>query len=148
MGSLEDVVGPFDVSSPVSRELRGAQSKLWKTGVYPTRDIASFATTCLNIMMDANLDLQIDKVIAKGDRPEGRRTTIFDLAPQILTLSSGGLQPFDFGLRPDQHHELYLLGQLFIHLHASQLNADDDLPPVMSDEQKRKTLLLMLHLDP
>ena len=77
-----------------------------------------------------------------------QRKSLFDLAPQILMLCSGGLQPFDFKLSPDQHHELFLAGQLFTHLHAAQLGRDDGLPPVLSDEQKMKVLLLILYLDP
>jgi len=182
----------------VRSELEGMGDELWKRGVYATRDLADFATTCVNIMMDANLDLQIEKalrtdapaapqerggsfgglsslskglrdtllspapapaaepetptraVLCEPTRSDERKRSIFNLAPQIITLCSGGLQPFDFAMRPDQHHELYLAGQLFTHLHASQHGRDDERqpPPVMTDEQMIKTLLLMLHLDP
>jgi hypothetical protein len=39
------------------------------------------------------------------------RGDVFELAPQILTLCSGALQPFDFGLSAEQHTELFLAGQ-------------------------------------
>jgi predicted acylesterase/phospholipase RssA len=165
MGSVESIVGSAELESTpqLQRELVGAQDRLWRTGVYPTRDIPSLATTCLNVMMDANLDLQIEKSTERAWRASGeegsdedealspftrrRQRSLFNLAPQILTLCSGGLQPFDFSLTREQHHELYLLGQLFAHLHASQHGRGDGLPAVMTDEQKAKTLLLMLYLD-
>lgn len=123
----------------------------------------------MQIMMDANLDLQIaaaeevrvNTATAYDDGATNlhgsesappaaptQRKSLFDLAPQILMLCSGGLQPFDFKLSPDQHHELFLVGQLFTHLHAAQLGREDGLPPVLSDEQKMKILLLILYLDP
>ena len=68
-----------------------------------------------------------------------RRGDVFELAPEILTLCSGALQPFDFNLTPSQHEELFLAGQLFTHLYASRLGGTG--PPVLSDEQKLKVLL-------
>ena len=150
----------------VRSELEAMGDELWHRGVYPTRDLTDFATTCVNIMMDANLDLQIEgalqqvkpvslsSLLGRGshapevrDRSNEQKRSIFNLAPQILTLCSGGLQPFDFDMRPEEHHELYLLGQLFTHLHASQVDQEESLASIMTDEDKLKTLLLMLHLD-
>ena len=201
--ALVDGAHALEGAPCVRSELEGMGDELWKRGVYRTRDLADFSATCVNIMMDANLDLQIERVqngpepvpassgfgtrlgsfqglrqslltpavdyltspatapAAEAEEPpsphasgskrlDESKRSIFNLAPQILTLCSGGLQPFDFALRPGQHHELYLMGQLFTHLHATQLGRDDGRKPraVMSDEQVLKTLLLMLHLDP
>ena len=107
-----------------------------------------------------SLELQIESA-RRAARLEGESTPIargggrgdlFELSPQILTLCSGGLQPFDFGLSPEHHHELYLAGQLFVHLHAAHLSEKDadrpaPFPAVLSQEQKLKALLYVLHLD-
>ena len=71
---------------------------------------------------------------------------VFELAPQIITLCSGQLQPFDFGLVPAQHQALYQAGQLFTHLYAAAMSGEEG-PRVMSDEQKLKALLWVLRLD-
>ena len=69
------------------------------------------------------------------------------LAPEILTLCSGALQPFDFGLSPEQHTELYLAGQLFTHLYATRFAEKEGARPTLTDEQKLTALLWILHLD-
>ena len=84
--------------------------------------------------------------VPRGGEGEPPRGDIFELAPQILTLCSGGLQPFDFTLSPSQHHELYLAGQLFTHLYAAVLSGPDA-PPPLSEEQRLKVLLWVLRLD-
>ena len=92
--------------------------------------------------------LRATKCTTNGDEQE-RRGNVFELAPQIITLCSGAMQPFDFGLSPRQHKELYLAGQLFAHLYAAVLNSDEDeCPPALSDEQKLKALLWVLRLEP
>ena len=75
-----------------------------------------------------------------------RRGDVFELAPEILTLCSGSLQPFDFTLTPDQHAELYQAGALFTHLYASMASGTH--PPCLSDAQKLTALMLVLNLDP
>ena len=49
-------------------------------------------------------------------------------------------------LSKEQHKELYLAGQLMTHLTATQLGGGDG-PPPLSEEQKLKALLYVLHLD-
>ena len=175
--SIHDIVGPAFESYPtLMAQLERAQSTLWTEGAYPTREMIDYATTCVNIMMDANLDLQIEaarrtlraakRAKAAGGTPTAdeaydgdsspapredleRRGDVFELAPQILTLCSGALQPFDFGLTRAQHHELFLAGQLFAHLYAAVLGSDSTTPcpPTLSDEQRLKALLWVLHMD-
>jgi hypothetical protein len=100
-------------------------------------------------------------------------SNLFDLAPEILTINSGGLDPFvrrdrtptaglsampplkhqrarpdcaqDFMLTREQHRELYNAGQLCTHLHAAQLAGSSD--EVMCGEDRLKTLLLLNHMD-
>ncbi|KAL3913781.1 MAG: hypothetical protein SGPRY_007856 [Prymnesium sp.] len=62
---------------------------------------------------------------------------------------------FDFALTSEQHCELYLAGQLATHLHAAQMASltlgltleGEGTAPVMSDENKLKTLLYLAHMD-
>merc|ERR1711879_53424 len=63
MSPLERLLGEAQLkASPrPAAELGDAQSTLWRSGVYPTQGIIDFATTTINIMMDANLALQIEK---------------------------------------------------------------------------------------
>ena len=85
-----------------------------------------------------------------SDADERRGGDIFELAPQILTLCSGALQPFDFALSPAQHYELYLAGQLFAHLHAAEhgrTSRSKEGAATLSAEQKLRALLFVLHLD-
>eukprot|EP00316_Scyphosphaera_apsteinii_P011485 CAMPEP_0119305014 /NCGR_PEP_ID=MMETSP1333-20130426/6104_1 /TAXON_ID=418940 /ORGANISM="Scyphosphaera apsteinii, Strain RCC1455" /LENGTH=719 /DNA_ID=CAMNT_0007308011 /DNA_START=141 /DNA_END=2300 /DNA_ORIENTATION=+ len=167
MSPLERLLGEAQLkASPrPAAELGDAQSTLWRSGVYPTQGIIDFATTTINIMMDANLALQIEKAENAARQHLGsqwglhgglheqhttrdeQRHDLFALAPQILTLCSGGLQPFDFSLKRHQHHEMYLAGQLMVHLHACQLPEPHELPSIMSDEQKLKALLFVLYLE-
>ena len=207
MGSFEEVIGTKQLNSypkDLREQLCGAQSRLWSEGAYPTRELIDYATSCVNIMMDANLDLQIEMArkakrraefeatlnelpAAHQQRPaekqlsspfgreaddfvadeasptsvprgaalgaslsslaayDSHRGDVFELAPEILTLCSGSLQPFDFALTPEQHHELYLAGQLFTHLYAAHLH-DGASTPTLSPEQKLKALLFVLQL--
>ena len=207
MGSFEEVIGTKQLNSypkDLREQLCGAQSRLWSEGAYPTRELIDYATSCVNIMMDANLDLQIEMArkakrraefeatlnelpAAHQQRPaekqlsspfgreaddfvadeasptsvprgaalgaslsslaayDTHRGDVFELAPEILTLCSGSLQPFDFALTPEQHHELYLAGQLFTHLYAAHLH-DGASTPTLSPEQKLKALLFVLQL--
>ena len=172
MGPIEQIVGRqlIDKHPRLREELCDAQSRLWREGAYPTRELIDFATTCVNIMMDANLDLQIEAA-RKARRAQARmmgpfesgeaspvireeesvkdgaerRGHIFELAPEILTLCSGAYQPFDFKLTAAQHGELYLAGQLFTHLYAARLSGQG--PPALNDEQKLQALLWVLRLD-
>ena len=115
-------------------------------------------------MMDANLDLQIEaarraarhaKRFESSDVPtpdsarsaEERRGDVFELAPEILTLCSGSLKPFDFGLTAEQHTSLYHAGQLFTHLYATVFSGEEGGARPLSDEQKLKALLWVLRLD-
>mmetsp|Transcript_32790 Transcript_32790/g.78427 ORF Transcript_32790/g.78427 Transcript_32790/m.78427 type:complete len:556 (+) Transcript_32790:45-1712(+) len=113
-----------------------------KPTLWSVKTIMDLAMTSVNIMMDANLVLQIAAATARKQLPlDGG---ISELAPEILTLCGGRLDPFDFNLTKDQHRELYLSGQLSTHLHASIVDKTNE---VLSDEGKLKTLLYSMHLD-
>jgi len=84
---------------------------------------------------------------------------LFSLVPHILTLSGGSFSPFDFALGKDQHYQLYLSGQLGVHLAAAQhtvaLHPSDRTSgakypwgeAVLSEQSKLRALSYMLHLD-
>ncbi|CAE7503104.1 unnamed protein product [Symbiodinium natans] len=110
--------------------------------LFSVKSILDLALTSVNIMMDANLVLQIEAATAKkGFR---QNSGISGLAPEILTLCGGRYDPFDFNLTKEQHRELFLAGQLSTHLHASIV---DESSQVLSDEGKLKTMLYTLHMD-
>ena len=112
-----------------------------KPTLFSVKTILELSMTSVNIMMDANLVLQIAQATAKMNLQGGG---ISELAPEILTLCGGRLDPFDFNLTNEQHRELYLSGQLSTHLHASMV---DQSTKVMSEEQRLKLLLFCMHLD-
>jgi len=112
-----------------------------KPMLFSVKTILDLSMTSVNIMMDANLVLQIAQATAKMNLCGGG---ISELAPEILTLCGGRLDPFDFNLSNEQHRELYLSGQLSTHLHASMV---DESTKVMSEEQRLKLLLYCMHLD-
>jgi hypothetical protein len=80
---------------------------------------------------------------------------LFALAPHVLTLCGGAFSPFDFALGKHQHYQLYLSGQLSVHLAAAQLtpasrDTEGEYPwggAVMSEENKRRALGYLFHLD-
>ncbi|CAE7623138.1 unnamed protein product [Symbiodinium sp. CCMP2456] len=110
--------------------------------LFSVKTVLDLALTSVNIMMDANLVLQIEAATAKkGFR---QSSGISGLAPEILTLCGGRYDPFDFNLTKEQHRELYLAGQLSTHLHASVVDGSSQ---VLNDEGKLKTMLYMLHMD-
>ncbi|CAK9068321.1 Uncharacterized protein SCF082_LOCUS34427 [Durusdinium trenchii] len=109
--------------------------------LFSVKTILDLAMTSVNIMMDANLVLQIAAATAKMNLTGGG---ISELAPEILTLCGGRLDPFDFNLSKEQHRELYFSGQLSTHLHASMVDKSSE---VLSDEAKLKLLLFSMHLD-
>ncbi|CAK9095546.1 unnamed protein product [Durusdinium trenchii] len=112
-----------------------------KPALFSVKTILDLAMTSVNIMMDANLVLQIAAATAKMNLTGGG---ISELAPEILTLCGGRLDPFDFNLSKEQHRELYFSGQLSTHLHASMVDKSSE---VLSDEAKLKLLLFSMHLD-
>jgi len=139
------------VSSVIPAEILEKHPKVMKfldqileksPALFSVKTILDLALTSVNIMMDANLALQIEAATAK----KGFRQSagISGLAPEILTLCGGKYDPFDFNLTKDQHRELYLSGQLSTHLHASIV---DQSTAVLSDQDKLKTLLFMLHME-
>ncbi|CAE7519502.1 unnamed protein product [Symbiodinium pilosum] len=110
--------------------------------LFSVKSILDLALTSVNIMMDANLVLQIEAATAKkGFR---QSSGISGLAPEILTLCGGKYDPFDFNLTKDQHRELFLAGQLSTHLHASVVDATSE---VLPDEGKLKTVLYTFLVD-
>ena len=99
-------------------------------------------TTSMAVMMDANLLLQMGQ--------PGSGTTVGDLAPEVLTLCGGALQPFDFNLPKESHRALFECGQLAVHLLAAQHAAArgaEGKNAVLSDEHRLQALLLLLTLD-
>jgi hypothetical protein len=111
----------------------------------------------MNLMMDANLKLQIQRAGGQILAPsEGSTAPIFGMAnPQsrapILTICGGNFDPFDFGLTKAQHEELFHSGQLCVHLlannesrggHEGSCNT-----AVLSEEARLKALLHIMHLD-
>jgi hypothetical protein len=121
----------------------------------------------MNMMMDANLKLQIQRAGGKLDTPaEGATAPIFEMAShlrqdgsKILTVCGGNFDPFDFGLTKPQHEELFHSGQLCVHLLASNdarrrcaersegPSAAADVPAVLSGDARLKALLYIMHLD-
>lgn len=140
LSDVESLVGASALgSSPeLKQELEGIKHALQETGLYPVRDPLQLMTTSVNVMMDANLMLQVGRATGL------KEMKLSELAPQILTLCCGKLDPFDFSLGKKQHRDLYYAGQLSVHFHASQV---DDSAMVMTPEQKLKTVLLVLHLE-
>ena len=51
MGPIEGIVGAAELAQAphVRTELLGKQDRLWRTGVYPTRDMTDLATTVINV---------------------------------------------------------------------------------------------------
>ena len=125
-------------------------------GVYPVHSCLSFAMTCCQVMMDANLMLQLK--LSKARKGEQVDDGLDGLIPEVLALCGGGLDAFNFDLSKDQHLDLYLCGQLAVHLHAALFtekharespdsNGDEEAGRhVMCDDDRLKTLLLLLHL--
>jgi len=172
LGDLTQVVGGETLASaPAAHSaLESIQSTLRHKGIYPVRDCVDLMMTSMNVMMDANLALQIGNArssLARRPGVSASRESIFELVPEVLTLSGGGLSPFDFGLSKEQHRDLYLGGQLAVHLHAAQYtsqtrliataaaaSAADEEPAldargeaVMSRVDRLKALLYLLHID-
>mmetsp|Transcript_33038 Transcript_33038/g.105981 ORF Transcript_33038/g.105981 Transcript_33038/m.105981 type:complete len:563 (+) Transcript_33038:535-2223(+) len=106
--------------------------------------------------------------------PPPRLPSFFSLAPQIVTICGGSFSPFDFGLSKLQHRQLFVSGQVSVHLAAAQhairelegpepaaaAGGDDGeelelspkgrgsaVAPVLGREAKLKLLLYLLHLD-
>jgi len=87
---------------------------------------------------------------------------LHSLAPEVLALCNGALDPFNFLMRKQQHRDLYLCGQLCLHMHAAlasearpeQMDPETSLEArgvtsaklVMSDEARLKSILTILHL--
>mmetsp|Transcript_25360 Transcript_25360/g.69876 ORF Transcript_25360/g.69876 Transcript_25360/m.69876 type:complete len:415 (-) Transcript_25360:378-1622(-) len=64
--------------------------------------------------------------------------SFFQLAPQIVTLCGGSFSPFDFGLTKIQHEQLFVAGQISVHMTAAQHAAahlEKDLPITPDDNQ-------------
>ena len=84
-------------------------------GLYPVDDCLLFGMTCCNVMMDANLMLQIQLALKES----GKEPSLRSMAPEILAICSGAMNPFDFNLTKQQHLDLYHSGQLCVHMHAA-----------------------------
>eukprot|EP00928_Gymnodinium_smaydae_P078595 TRINITY_DN62717_c0_g1_i1.p1 TRINITY_DN62717_c0_g1~~TRINITY_DN62717_c0_g1_i1.p1 ORF type:complete len:607 (+),score=154.79 TRINITY_DN62717_c0_g1_i1:41-1822(+) len=149
MGGTErliEVVGEeeFNTSPALKKELEEIDHNIKKGtggGVYPVSDGVDLMTTCCTVMMDANLMLQLQRATHEFG-VKFNRMGLSELAPTILTLCGGTLNPFDFNLTVDQHRDLYYSGQLCTHLHASSV---DESTEVMANEDKMKTLLFCYH---
>ena len=72
---------------------------------------------------------------------DAKRRSVFNLAPQILTLSGGSYSPFDFALRKEDHRTLYLAGQLSVHLAAAEKEGGG-----MSEEDKVRALRYLMRM--
>lgn len=205
---LEEIVGQSALDSVpgVKHDLAAVAQRLKHAGVYSVRNPIDFFMTCIQVMMDANLMLQIRATTEHDAAQPGRfwramsstassvksgvnsllsrqptsgsfcadaqpaadahagsapatamPTTghggeaplaagLSKLAPHILTLCAGELDAFDFGLTSDMHKDLYLVGQLCVHMHAAQLEGEARGPQVMSFLARLQVILLMLHL--
>merc|ERR1712118_349419 len=97
-------------------------------GIYPVQDALDLMTTCCNVFMDANLSRQMKGALHEKGLPE---KGLSKLAPEILTLCGGRLDPFNFDLSKDNHQNLYDAGQLMVHLYASRVDKSD---AIMSKE--------------
>jgi len=127
--------------------MKSYQSKT-KEGLFSVRDPLNLALTSVTVMMDANLMLQVKAALAKS-----KAVSVTDLAPEILTICGGRLDPFDFMMAPEQHRDLYNSGQASVHLHARRVSqkASSEGEPheeIMSEESHLKFLLFFLHMDP
>jgi len=227
---LSEVVPAAELEDvPCLKETFEAMSnRLQRRGVYPVESPLDFMSTCIQVMMDANLMLQIKATteldaanreasqlwqklqatansvssnvksfvskassslsetsasasllgtqtsasavadahnaqVTHGEPADGERASVngatangqmpaamglSKLAPQILMLCCGELNSFDFALTPDQHLDLYYMGQLCVHMHAAQLEGQQRAPQVMSNQAKLKLILLLMHLKP
>merc|ERR1711879_1112232 len=105
----------LNAAPEVKRYLQAMNSDMRKNGIYPVKDAIDLTTTILQTVMDVNLTLQLQK------SPHTTQASFAELAPEVLTLCSGALDPFDFAIDPGQHYDLYLAGQLCVHLQAALL---------------------------
>jgi predicted acylesterase/phospholipase RssA len=84
------------------------------------------------------------------DESDAERRSLFNLAPQILTLCGGAFSPFDFALSKEQHRQLYLSGQLSVHLAASEASIGqqppDQLMCDMEEEDRIRALRYLMSL--
>ena len=146
LGPLDHLVGASALKeAPSVRERLDTMGKRLKSrGIYPVRDALDLMTTSMAVMMDANLLLQMREP-GNGGEVEVRDATVGDLAPEVLTLCGGALQPFDFSLPKELHRELFECGQLAAHLLAAQHGGAET--GVMSDEHRLQALCLLLSLD-
>ncbi|CAK0803225.1 unnamed protein product [Prorocentrum cordatum] len=98
-------------------------------------------------MMDANLMLQVKAALSKAD--------VKHLAPEILTICGGRLDPFDFLMAKEQHRDLYYSGQMCVHMHSERVEIDEaekggaegEAKRVMGDEDLLKCVLFLLNMD-
>ena len=148
LGPLDHLVGASALKeAPAVRERLDTMGKRLKSrGIYPVRDALDLMTTSMAVMMDANLLLQMREP-GNGGEVEVRDATVGDLAPEVLTLCGGALQPFDFSLPKELHRELFECGQLAAHLLAAQHGGGGAETGVMSDEHRLQALCLLLSLD-
>lgn len=79
---------------------------------------------------------------AEEDDEEMARRSFFVLSPQILTLCGGSFSPFDFSLSATQHKQLFLSGQLSVHLAASEMQ--DAQADSMSDTDRVSALRYLM----
>lgn len=131
----------------VSEYLQAYRTKT-KDGLFSVRNPIDLALTSVTVMMDANLLLQVKGALAKTD--------VSHLAPEILTICGGRLDPFDFLMAKEQHRDLYLSGQMCVHMHSDRVENDlaikagaqsgDNM--FLGDEDLLKFLLYLIHMDP
>merc|ERR1712217_30552 len=121
------------------------ESRERKKALFSVKTALDLIMTCVNIMMDANLLLQIQQATMKKGFLEASGG-LSALAPEVLTLCGGRLDPFDFNLSKDQHYELFLSGQLSVHLHSCFVDGRQQCQQALSVKDKLKSLLYCLHL--
>jgi len=133
----------------ISEYLKAFKTKT-KDGLFSVRSPIDLALTSVTVMMDANLLLQVKGAQAKAD--------VTHLAPEILTICGGRLDPFDFSMAKEQHRDLYYSGQMCVHMHAerSEIHEAEKGGAVscmsegkyfLQDESFLKFLLFLLHMD-
>lgn len=135
----------------MKQKIDSMQASVKCDGLYPVDNCILFGMTCCNVMMDANLMLQIKLAMKES----GKDLSLRGMAPEILSICSGAMNPFDFLLTKQQHRDLYHSGQLCVHMHAAMHTEHageteevrENSKLVMSDDARLKTIYSILHMD-